>query len=165
MACCWRRRTEAGRFTAGDVHWARVGADVLPASETEFARDATFGYAASDLRDFIAEKSGGAVQPGDVLSITHDDIRLGGPRRVAELLAGVTGGGFVERRGVRRPGRGRPRAARGGSGRQVLPVPQRAVVRAVPGRVGPADPLRAWTSGRPAIPAGTDWSSSGRTSA
>jgi hypothetical protein len=41
----------AGRFTAGDVHWARVGADVLPVSETEFARDATFGYAASDLRD------------------------------------------------------------------------------------------------------------------
>jgi len=86
---------EAGRFTAGNVHWARVGADVLPASETEFARDATFGYAASDLRDFVAEKSGGAVQPGDVLSITIDDIRLGGPRRVAELLAEVTGGGFV----------------------------------------------------------------------
>ena len=32
---------EAGRFTAGNVHWAWVGADVPPASETEFARDAT----------------------------------------------------------------------------------------------------------------------------
>jgi uncharacterized protein YgbK (DUF1537 family) len=30
---------EAGRFTAGDVHWARVGTDVLPVGETEFARD------------------------------------------------------------------------------------------------------------------------------
>jgi uncharacterized protein YgbK (DUF1537 family) len=86
---------EAGRFTAGDVHWARVGTDVLPVSETEFACDATFGYAASDLRDFVAEKSGGAVQPGDVLSITLEDIRLGGPGRVAGLLAGVTGGRFV----------------------------------------------------------------------
>jgi uncharacterized protein YgbK (DUF1537 family) len=86
---------EAGRFTAGNVQWARVGAEVLPVSETEFARDATFGYAASDLRDFVAEKSGGAVQPGDVLNITHDDIRLGGPRRVAELLAEVTDGRFV----------------------------------------------------------------------
>ncbi|HEY4792381.1 MAG TPA: four-carbon acid sugar kinase family protein, partial [Actinomycetes bacterium] len=86
---------EAGRFTAGNVHWARVGADVLPASETEFARDATFGYAASDLREFVAEKSDGTVEPGDVLSITLDDIRRGGPQRVAELLAGVTGGGFV----------------------------------------------------------------------
>ena len=86
---------EAGRFTAGDVHWARVGADVLPVSETEFARDATFGYAASDLRDFVASKSGGAVRPGDVLRITLEDIRLGGPGRVAEVLAGVTGGRFV----------------------------------------------------------------------
>jgi uncharacterized protein YgbK (DUF1537 family) len=86
---------EAGRFTAGNVHWARVGADVLPVSETEFARDATFGYAASDLRDFVAEKSGGTIGPGEVLCITHDDIRLGGPARVAEVLAGVTGCGFV----------------------------------------------------------------------
>jgi uncharacterized protein YgbK (DUF1537 family) len=86
---------EAGSSTAGDVHWARVGTDVLPVSETEFARDATFGYAASDLRDFVASKSGGAVRPGDVLRITLEDIRLGGPGRVAELLAGVTGGRFV----------------------------------------------------------------------
>jgi uncharacterized protein YgbK (DUF1537 family) len=86
---------EAGRFTARDQHWARVGIDVLPVSETEFARDPTFGYAASDLRDFVASKSGGAIGPGEVASITLDDIRQGGPGRVAEVLAGVTGGGFV----------------------------------------------------------------------
>jgi uncharacterized protein YgbK (DUF1537 family) len=86
---------EAARFTAGDVHWARVGADVLPVSETEFARDATFGYGSSDLREFVAEKSGGTIQPGEVLSITLDDIRVGGPQRVAEILTGVTGGAFV----------------------------------------------------------------------
>jgi uncharacterized protein YgbK (DUF1537 family) len=86
---------EAGRFTAGDVHWARVGSDVLPVSETEFARDATFGYSASDLREFVAEKSGGTIGPGEVASITLDDIRLGGPARVAELLVGVAGGAFV----------------------------------------------------------------------
>ena len=86
---------EAGRFTVGDVHWARVGADVLPVSETEFARDATFGYAASDLREFVAEKSGGTIGPDEVASITLDDIRLGGPARVAEVLVGVTGGAFV----------------------------------------------------------------------
>ena len=86
---------EAGRFTVGDMHWARVGADVLPVSETEFARDATFGYATSDLREFVAEKSGGAIAPDEVASIGLDDIRLGGPAQVAEVLVGVTGGGFV----------------------------------------------------------------------
>jgi uncharacterized protein YgbK (DUF1537 family) len=82
---------EAGRFTVGDVHFARD----VPVGETEFARDATFGYAASNLRDFVAEKTGGAIDPGDVHSIGLLDIRLGGPARVADILRGVTGGAFV----------------------------------------------------------------------
>lgn len=86
---------EAGRVTAGSVHWARVGGEVVPVGATEFARDATFGYAASDLRDFLAEKSGGSVSRDAVHAVTLDDIRLGGPPRVAEILGGVTDGAFV----------------------------------------------------------------------
>jgi uncharacterized protein YgbK (DUF1537 family) len=86
---------EAGRFTVGDVHWARVGGEPRPVGETEFARDATFGFSASNLREFVAEKSGGTIRPDDVHSITLDDIRLGGPQRVTEILTGVTGGAFV----------------------------------------------------------------------
>ena len=86
---------EAGRVTAGDIHWARLGADLVPVGETEFARDAAFGYRASDLRDFIAEKSGGTIRPGDVASISLADIRLGGPSRVQELLAQVRDGRWV----------------------------------------------------------------------
>ena len=86
---------EAGRFTAGDVHWARVGGEPRPVGETEFARDATFGYSHSNLREFVAEKSGGSIPPDQVHSITLDDIRRGGPRRVAEILADVTDGAFV----------------------------------------------------------------------
>jgi uncharacterized protein YgbK (DUF1537 family) len=86
---------EAGRVTAGDVHWARVAGEWLPAGETEFARDASFGYAASDLKAFVSEKSGGAIASGDVHSIGLDDIRAGGPARVAEILHGVTHGAFV----------------------------------------------------------------------
>ena len=62
---------------------------------TEFAQDATFGYSSSNLRDFVAEKSGGTITADQVHSITLDDIRLGGPQRVAEILAEVTGGAFV----------------------------------------------------------------------
>ena len=87
---------EAGRLTAGDIHWAR-GRDgrLVPVGETEFARDAAFGYSASDLRDFLFEKSGGAIARRDVRSISLADIRTGGPERVRELLAGLTGGAWA----------------------------------------------------------------------
>jgi uncharacterized protein YgbK (DUF1537 family) len=86
---------EAGRFTAGDIHWANVAGKLTPAGDTEFAQDATFGYTSSNLRDFIAEKSDGTITADEVHSITLDDIRVGGPSRVAEILDGVTGGAFV----------------------------------------------------------------------
>lgn len=86
---------EAGRFTAGDVHWARVGDSLVPVGETEFASDPTFGYVSSNLRDFVAEKSSGAIRPQDVRSIGLEDIRLGGPARVAEILLAATGGVIV----------------------------------------------------------------------
>ena len=77
---------EAGRFTAGDVHWATIGGEPVPAGQTEFARDATFGYQASDLKDFVAEKSAGTIAADQVLSIGLDDIRSGEDDRVAEIL-------------------------------------------------------------------------------
>jgi uncharacterized protein YgbK (DUF1537 family) len=86
---------EAGRFTAGNIHWAMVGGQPVPAGDTEFALDATFGYTSSDLRDFVAEKSGGAITADQVHTLTLEDIRYGGPDRVAEILTGVTGGAFV----------------------------------------------------------------------
>ena len=86
---------EAGRVTAGDIHWARIGGDLVPVGETEFARDAAFGYRASDLRDFVAEKSNGALVPDDVASIGLTDIRRGGPSRVRDLLTGVRNGTWV----------------------------------------------------------------------
>jgi uncharacterized protein YgbK (DUF1537 family) len=78
---------EAGRSTRGDVHWA---GDV-PVGETEFAQDATFGYSSSNLREFVAEKGGGA----NAISLSLEDIRLGGPDRVAEVLRGVWDGQWV----------------------------------------------------------------------
>jgi uncharacterized protein YgbK (DUF1537 family) len=86
---------EAGRFTAGDIHWANVSGELIPAGDTEFAEDATFGYTSSNLRDFVAEKSDGTITADEVHSISLDDIRVGGPTRVTEILNGVTGGAFV----------------------------------------------------------------------
>jgi uncharacterized protein YgbK (DUF1537 family) len=77
---------EAGRFTSGDVHYATVAGQPVPVGETEFARDATFGYASSNLRDFVAEKSAGAIPADSVLSIPLDAIRSGGPEAVRDIL-------------------------------------------------------------------------------
>jgi len=86
---------EAGRVTAGDIHWARTAAGLVPVGQTEFARDSAFGYEASDLRVFVEEKSGGAIRRDQVASIGLADIRSGGPGRIRELLATVADGAWV----------------------------------------------------------------------
>jgi uncharacterized protein YgbK (DUF1537 family) len=77
---------EAGRVTANDTHWARVGGVFVPVGDTEFAKDAVFGYRSSNLRALIEERSGGRIAAADVRSIGLDDIRRGGPERVARLV-------------------------------------------------------------------------------
>ena len=77
---------EAGRFTEGDVHYATVDGEAVEVAETDFARDATFGFTSSDLRAFLEERSGGAVRAADVLSVSLEDIRAGAGR-VREILS------------------------------------------------------------------------------
>jgi len=86
---------EAGRITVGNIHLARSGEQFVPVGETEYARDVEFGYSSSDLREFIAERTGGQVRAADVLSIGLDDIRVGGVGRVASLLDSAVGGRYV----------------------------------------------------------------------
>ena len=77
-----------GRYTIDDVHYVAYGNELMPVGETEFARDASFGYRASNLREWIEEKTGGAIRANNVASISIDDVRTGGPERVkARLLA------------------------------------------------------------------------------
>ncbi|MCZ4327978.1 four-carbon acid sugar kinase family protein [Brachybacterium paraconglomeratum] len=80
---------EAGRFTEADIHYARVDGTAVEVAETDFARDATFGYTSSDLQEFLEERSGGAVRASEVLSLSLEDIREGGTARVRTLLAGA----------------------------------------------------------------------------
>ncbi len=83
---------EGGRITVGDVHWVRKGEQVIPAASSEYARDPTFGYHHSDLREWVAEKTGGRMQAEEVLSLSLEDIRVGGPHRIAARLAELRGG-------------------------------------------------------------------------
>jgi uncharacterized protein YgbK (DUF1537 family) len=83
---------EAGRVTVDDVHWVRQGDRLVPAGETEFASDHSFGYRSSDLKTWVEEKTGGQLAASEVLSVGLTDLREGGPERVAEILARASGG-------------------------------------------------------------------------
>jgi uncharacterized protein YgbK (DUF1537 family) len=78
---------EAGRFTVDDVQWVAQDDRLVPSARTTYAADRSFGYAASNLRRWIEEKTHGAVRAADVLSLGLEDIRSGGPERVREILA------------------------------------------------------------------------------
>jgi uncharacterized protein YgbK (DUF1537 family) len=83
---------DAGRYTIDNIHWVDTPGGLVPAHETEFARDPDFGYAHGDLRDWVEEKTGGAVPARTVICISLGDIRRGGPDRVCEILEQARGG-------------------------------------------------------------------------
>ncbi|MGW0709693.1 four-carbon acid sugar kinase family protein [Streptomyces sp. NPDC002643] len=83
---------EAGRLTIDSTHWMRTPDGLLPVGESEFARDATFGYTSSSLPDWVEEKTKGRTPADQVLRITLTDLRTGGPTHVAARLATLRGG-------------------------------------------------------------------------
>ncbi|KAK7540882.1 uncharacterized protein J3D65DRAFT_616809 [Phyllosticta citribraziliensis] len=86
---------QGGRYTIGDVHYVAEGETLLPAGETPFAKDATFGYKSSDLKDWVEEKSKGVIKKDRVVGLGLEDIRVGGPARVEELLNNFPKGSVV----------------------------------------------------------------------
>lgn len=81
---------EGGRVTEDDVHYVVEGDRRTPAAQTEFARDKTFGYRSSNLRQWIVERAGRGAA-GEIESISLEDIRVGGPSAVLAKLMGQTG--------------------------------------------------------------------------
>lgn len=83
---------EGGRYTLNNIHFVQEKNELIPAAQTPFAADKVFGFTQSCLPDWIEEKTRGKLSAKDVVSIGIDDIRAGGPQRVAEVLFGVRGG-------------------------------------------------------------------------
>ncbi|WAO92689.1 Hypothetical protein NCS54_01020700 [Fusarium falciforme] len=83
---------QGGRYTINDVHYVQEGDHLVPAAQTPFAKDATFGYKSSNLKDYVVEKSKGAIPKERTLSISLDTIRTGGVGAVLDqLLQGIQG--------------------------------------------------------------------------
>lgn len=83
---------EGGRYTINDIHYVQEADKLVPAALTPFAEDAAFGFSKSNLREWVEEKTGGAIAAAHVCSVTIEDIRNGGPDRVAEVLNSVEPG-------------------------------------------------------------------------
>ncbi len=81
-----------GRYTIGDTHYVAEGDTLLPAAETPFAQDATFGYSHSNLKEWVEEKTGGRMLASEVESISIQRIRTEGVDGVAALLESLPQG-------------------------------------------------------------------------
>ena len=81
---------EGGRFTIGNVHYVRQGEDLVPAADTEFARDKTFGYP-----EYSDEKTRGKYKADSVTCISLDSLRNIEIDKIEEQLMAVEGFGKV----------------------------------------------------------------------
>ncbi|ERI38930.2 MULTISPECIES: four-carbon acid sugar kinase family protein [Micrococcaceae] len=72
---------DAGRVTIGGVHYMRGSGDdagsLTPVAETEFAKDATFGFSNSRMAKYVEEKSQGRFPAEDVIVLDLNIIRAG----------------------------------------------------------------------------------------
>jgi uncharacterized protein YgbK (DUF1537 family) len=93
---------DAGRLTIGGVHYMRgtgeAAGTLVPVSETEFAKDASFGFSTSVMADYVEEKSQGRFAADSVIVLDLNIIRAGSSaqdpaisaKAIADALEGAT---------------------------------------------------------------------------
>ncbi|MGD8957159.1 MAG: four-carbon acid sugar kinase family protein [Chromatiaceae bacterium] len=78
---------EGGRITRDGVHYLIVDGTPVAVHETEFARDSVFGFSTAFLPDYVAEKTDGRIQAGQVERFGLADVR----GDISERLHGLHG--------------------------------------------------------------------------
>jgi len=80
---------EGGRFTIGNVHYVKEGHHLVPAGQTEFAKDKTFGYKSSHIGEYVEEKTGGIYTAENTTYITLEELRNVDIEGITEKLVAV----------------------------------------------------------------------------
>lgn len=80
---------EGGRYTLDNIHYVKEGNRLIPAGQTEFARDKTFGYSASHLGNWCEEKTHSQYKAEDMVYLSLDDIRAANIDRLVGQLSGA----------------------------------------------------------------------------
>ncbi|KAJ0981299.1 hypothetical protein J5N97_009554 [Dioscorea zingiberensis] len=83
---------QGGRYTIDDIHYVADSDRLVPAGETEFSKDASFGYKSSNLCEWVEEKTKGRITASSVASISISLLRTGGPTAVCSLLCSLQKG-------------------------------------------------------------------------
>lgn len=66
---------EGGRLTIDNVHYVRNEGRLIPVGMTEFSRDTTFAYQASDLTEWCEERSKGMYPAAKSVTISLEELR------------------------------------------------------------------------------------------
>jgi len=80
---------EGKRYTYLDVHYIEDNDWWTPVGESEFAKDLIFGYNSSNLKEWIEEKTFGAINSREVISIDIETIRTKGIEAIVDILMTV----------------------------------------------------------------------------
>uniref|UniRef100_A0A453RAT3 Ketose-bisphosphate aldolase class-II family protein n=1 Tax=Aegilops tauschii subsp. strangulata TaxID=200361 RepID=A0A453RAT3_AEGTS len=83
---------QGGRYTIDDIHYVADSERLIPAGETEFAKDAAFGYTSSNLKQWVEEKTKGGILENQVSTISISLLRKEGPDAVCQLLCSLEKG-------------------------------------------------------------------------
>lgn len=86
---------QGGRYTVNNIHYVCMNGEMVPAGETEFAKDKTFGYTSSNLGDWVEEKTGGRYPASEQTYIGLEDLRAGDLDKITRQLMAVTGFGKI----------------------------------------------------------------------
>ncbi len=86
---------EGGRFTLNNTHYVREGEELVPAGQTEFAKDKTFGYVSSLLPAWCEEKSNGRYPADGVVCISLEMLRTLDYDGIEKALLSTSGFGKV----------------------------------------------------------------------
>lgn len=81
---------EGGRFTFGNIHYVKEQELLVPAGMTEFAKDKTFGYQASDLREYVEEKTKGKYEAKSCIIISLEELRALDVEGIKQKLLGAS---------------------------------------------------------------------------
>lgn len=80
---------EGGRFTIGDVHYVKEDVHLIPAAQTPFGKDSSFGYKNSNLNAWVEEKAfRGKLPVEPPISVSIKDLRATSPTSLKDKIAG-----------------------------------------------------------------------------